>query len=403
MRQVVLIIVLIMAGACSGHDVRPYSPPDFPERGFLQSHRLTGSLQMQYPLSILAVQDYIYVLGSVGDTFVRIYDRVSGEFVRSAVRRGRGPGELLMPGNMYYDNETGTICIYDIRQMRLQKYAAGPDMEYTGSLDFGWTGNSIRNAWQITENISVVNGQTGMDAGKQGRLQLLSADNRIVGSWNMFPIGDKIQRRTYFNTVFTMSPDRTKLAEGTLFGAILETFDLREAGIAGHGCRMFYPPSIETRGGVVLDTPETVFGFPSLCSTDEYVYGVFINGKNPDDFNNISVFDWEGNEVATYETDCNVLRICCSSEDKGCLYAVAVTPDKDFCLVSFNLPDVASLGRCTQVDPILEANVEALSRAESGGGILCLKNPIPGDKWYHNCSTCRPDSYSVSTMAFCYR
>ena len=52
-------------------------------------------------------------------------------------------------------------------------------------------------------------------------------------------------------------------------------------------------------------------GFPSLCSTDEYVYGVFINGKNPDDFNNISVFDWEGNEVATYETDCNVLRICC--------------------------------------------------------------------------------------------
>ena len=56
-----------------------------------------------------------------------------------------------------------------------------------------------------------------------------------------------------------------------------------------------------------------------------------------------------------------------------------------------------------QSDPVLEANVEALSRAESGGGILCLKNPIPGDKWYHNCSTCRPDSYSVSTMAFCYR
>ena len=82
------------------------------------------------------------------------------------------------------------------------------------------------------------------------------------------------------------------------------------------GSRMFYPPAIETMGGVVLDTPETVFGFPSLgfpslCSTDEYVYGVFINGKNPDDFNNISVFDWEGNEVATYETDCNVLRICC--------------------------------------------------------------------------------------------
>ena len=65
---------------------------------------------------------------------------------------------------------------------------------------------------------------------------------------------------------------------------------------------MFYPPAIETMGGVVLDTPETVFGFPSLCSTDE---------KNPDDFNNISVFDWKGNEVATYETDCNVLRICC--------------------------------------------------------------------------------------------
>ena len=362
MRQVVLmIVVLIMAGACSDHDVKLYSPPDFPEQGFLQSHHLTGSLQMQYPISILAVQDYIYVLGSAGDTFVRIYDKVSGEFVGSAIRRGRGPGELLMPGNMYYDNEAGTVCIYDIQQMRLQKYAVGPDMEYTGSLDFGWTGNSIRNAWQISEHISVVNGQTGMDAGKQGRLQLLSADNRIVGSWNMFPVRDKIQRRTYFNTVFTMSPDKTKLAEGTLFGDILETFDLGDAGIVGRGSRMFYPPAIETKGGVILDTPETVFGFPSLCSTDEYVYGVFINGKNPDDFNNISVFDWEGNEVATYGTDCNVLRICSSYEDKGCLYAVAVTPDNDFCLVSFSLPDVVSSGRCIQSDPIFEANVRCVA------------------------------------------
>ena len=56
-----------------------------------------------------------------------------------------------------------------------------------------------------------------------------------------------------------------------------------------------------------------------------------------------------------------------------------------------------------QSDPILEANVEALSRAESGGGILCLKSPMPGDKWYHDCSTCRPGSYSVSTMALCYK
>ena len=35
--------------------------------------------------------------------------------------------------------------------------------------------------------------------------------------------------------------------------------------------------------------------------------------------------------------------------------------------------------------------------------LLCLKSPMPGDKWYHDCSTCRPGSYSVSTMALCYK
>lgn len=62
-----------------------------------------------------------------------------------------------------------------------------------------------------------------------------------------------------------------------------------------------------------------------------------IGGKNPNLFNNIYVFDWEGNEVVKYNTDCLVLRICATSEQPDKLYGIAFSEDKEFYLVSFSL------------------------------------------------------------------
>ena len=100
---------------------------------------------------------------------------------------------------------------------------------------------------------------------------------------------------------------------------------------------MFYPPAIEYQSGVTSPTEQTVFGFTSLCSTNEYIYGVFLGSKDMNDFDNISVFDWDGREVATFDTDCNVLRICCSDSEPGRIYAIAVSPENSFYLVSFDL------------------------------------------------------------------
>ena len=89
--------------------------------------------------------------------------------------------------------------------------------------------------------------------------------------------------------------------------------------------------------GTIQNTEETVWGFSALCATDERIYSVFIGDKNPNLFNNLSVFDWDGRELIKYNTDCLVLRICASTQEPNKLYGIAFSETHEFYLVSFSL------------------------------------------------------------------
>ena len=54
------------------------------------------------------------------------------------------------------------------------------------------------------------------------------------------------------------------------------------------------------------------------------------------------------------------------------------------------------------MDELFEANVEALTRNESGGQyVICVKGYVPGNKTYHLCSSCERIATGVTEMALC--
>ena len=335
----VVCVVLLFGVSCRKADTT-FSVPDFPKKGTIASNKINDTLLMTYPFEMFVTDNNIYVLAYVGGTFIQVYDKSDGHYVGSGAVMGRGPGELLAGVNMYYDSKSSTVSVYDNQSRKIVKYLIdekGSDLfVFQEERSFLGLINPIRKAWPLQDSTYLVNGQVGVEDGDMGRFQMVIGD-RLTGSWNSFPLDDMEQCWTFWTTATTISPDHMRFADGTLFGAILETFDVKDNRVTQRGCRMFYPPAIEYQSGVTSPTEQTVFGFTSLCSTNEYIYGVFLGSKDMNDFDNISVFDWDGREVATFDTDCNVLRICCSDSEPGRIYAIAVSPENSFYLVSFDL------------------------------------------------------------------
>ena len=120
----------------------------------------------------------------------------------------------------------------------------------------------------------------------------------------------------------SLSPDKKKLAVGTLWGGLLETFQISDQ-ITPVSTQCFHPIDVRIEAGAVQPTEQTVYGFTSLLAFNNRIYGIWIGDKNPNHPSAIVTFDWNGNGLSKYNTDCILLRMCKESEDSNRIYAVA--------------------------------------------------------------------------------
>ena len=60
----------------------------------------------------------------------------------------------------------------------------------------------------------------------------------------------------------TLSQDRRRFASITLFGEILEIYNLTERNIEKVVERVYSSPNIEFKNGVLWETDRTIWGFP---------------------------------------------------------------------------------------------------------------------------------------------
>lgn len=111
------------------------------------------------------------------------------------------------------------------------------------------------------------------------RFQLFSKGN-IEAEYNRFPVSETEKNPVFITASVSVSPDKRKMAVGTLFGGILEFFQLSD-DINISSTRYFYSPEVNFSGGSLLPTDQTVYGFSALCATDALLYSVLIADKDP--------------------------------------------------------------------------------------------------------------------------
>lgn len=329
-------IIFILASCVSSET---YAPPVFPVTKKMDSKLLSDGLIFHYPFDMFIDGDNIFVLALSGDTWLQVYNKNTGEHVGSFISKGQGPDEIITGSMLYYDQFSRSLAIYDETSVKLATYSISDKKEnlliLVSEKSFHKFDGVVRRAWSLRDNRYLVDGQLGGKLGVQKRFQLLSND-KVIKEFNEYTVTSEEEKLAFLSPNISLSPDKEKMAVGTLYGGVLELFDISE-NVRLKNIRKFYPPKLRNLSSAIRNTKETIWGFSTLCATNSKLYTVLIGGKDPNMLNNISVFDWNGEEQIRYETDCSVLRLCCSEEEPDRLYGIAVSDDKDFYLVSFDL------------------------------------------------------------------
>lgn len=342
MRKNILIVLLVGISlvffSCIKQE-RAYAPPVFPKTEKIQSTCLSEGLIINYPFDMFVSDRYIFVLALANDTWLQVYDKNTGEYVDGFITKGQGPGEIVTGLKLFFDAKTRTISIFDQSAMKLLFYHLNDDVlnliTFKGERALHNLNGVVRCAWLIQDSLLLIDGQIGKAVEGQKRFQLL-ADNRVIDEYNDFPVENVEEQLIFMSPLITLSPDKTKMAVGTLYGGLLESFNLTDK-IENVNVRRFYKPILQFQSGVIRNTEETVFGFSALCATNDKIYSVLIGNKDPNVFNNISIFDWNGREEKKYITDCNVLKLATCSEEPHKIYGIAFSDSREFYLVSFTL------------------------------------------------------------------
>lgn len=280
------------------------------------------------------VGDYLLLVYLGENQWLHVYDKTTGQHLKSAFFRGRGPSEIQgMVTRLSLDAKRENISLFDNRAEQLLTISVDSLMHGA----FRPT-TVVSDHFARADEVYPLAGDTlvfrlQLPADEDASRYFRFANDRVSARYFEYPVDDKeLAFRLYGDYRLTISPDQTKMAVGTLLGAILECFDLSE-GIAPVSRSYIREPFLNEERN--LDVNASGLGFVDLYGTNDRLYTVF-NGTGTMDFNNLTLFDWDGNPLSLHSTPYNLSKICVEP-DQSVLYAVAVDPEKGNFLVSFPL------------------------------------------------------------------
>lgn len=324
--------------SCDSHHTPVYQKPEFPTEADITTHILTDTALIAYPYDVCIDDSFLYVLSLVADQWVQVYDKNSGAWICSGIHEGQGPQEVISGTSLYFDKNTKLFYLYDQGQSKMITFSFDKkEKKFINiqQISLAETNGVVRMAWPLGADRYLTDGQQGENTKRMQRFLIYEKD-RLITQYDSFPIPETDKDLIFILAAKSLSPDKTKLAVGTLWGGSLETFQVSRQ-ITPISTRLFYPIDIRFVEGAIRPTEQTIYGFTSLLAFDHRIYGIWIGDKNPNHTSAIVTFDWEGNEIAKYNTDCILLRICKESEDSNRIYAIAASEEKGFYIVYFDM------------------------------------------------------------------
>ena len=326
---------------------KEFSPPIFEKWVKLKHTVIQDTLLLHRPEGIISFGKYIVLNTLTDEKNLHAYDKQTGEYLGGYVRQGQGPGEIATHCMCldYYKKEK-IITLLEENTNHCFIYAVNNDPEnlltfksknsFLSNRTVGF--ERLQDLYKIDENLYLSDSRIYPLTNNNQRFSLITETGEKTSEYNDFATDDLWAYSGYQRNI-SISPNRKKVVCATLNGAVLETFKVGDS-ITLINKKLFYPIILGyTKGGNVIPVDETILGFFDICTSDEYVFSIFIGTKERmTGFNNISVFNWNGDPVIRFETDIDLYYIC-YNEDDNFIYAVARKEDSEFILVKFDISE----------------------------------------------------------------
>ena len=290
MTSIAAAAAMLLSVSCSGPK---YRAPEFPVEREGRWEIISGNLYVR--VSDIWEYDSVLVVPSYDRQTkheLGIYSKQTGRLICSGINYGNGPGESLsgyrntsLDGGMmsYYDFEKGRALFVNIDSLMRGTYAYG---EQSLEIDNMILYMSNRSEYADTSS------------SRRFTLQEISTGKTVL-SYDYFPIEDD---------------------------AVLETYSIGVDSISRLYTGYFAEPEFDAVHLSLAENERTVLGFRDLYAENDRLYAVY-NGELISSaeaernsslvFNDIAVFDWDGNPQELIHTDYNIDRICYSARDNA--------------------------------------------------------------------------------------
>jgi hypothetical protein len=299
----------------------------------LRASELNRSAVLALPTSLRVIGDFIVVIDAASDSALHVFDRRTGEHVRSLGRRGKGPGEFYGAWSLEsgLDSAPG-VWVYDLplRRMTEVSLAHVPDRVVAGAMVRMADGAVLTEPFWLTPDTIVTLGFF-----RDSRLALFDrSGHRIGGLGSPAPEVAPNQPMQASQARLARHPAQPVLAVANRYVSRIEFIDLA----TGSTQSVSGPVSVNTdRHPVEMDR----FAYVDVSAMADRVVALF-SGRTTPEFgedavfgDRLHVFDWRGTFEGAFRLDADVLAIA-MDQDGAFVYALRHEPVP--AVVRFRLP-----------------------------------------------------------------
>ena len=310
----------------------------------LEGRSLVDPNVLGSPDDIVASSDRLLVADDKAEKPLLVFDRFSGDLLKSAGAFGSGPGEVS--GHSKLDVKTGKSegWVLDIIHQSLT-YVHLDTLVATGVLSprstrFGNSGGVVLNSAQMADGSILGWGVHPVEG-----LAMFDSSGAFEGAFGNAPPGaDNVSmaiRNHAWRQTLRTSPDAERLV-AAYYNA--DRLDIYDSGVLTHivnGPEFFEPVYIadETPGGQMLALqPDNRSGYIDVEVTEEFIYALY-SGKKRDETNRgtyFLVFDWTGRPMGRLNVSGSPSSMAVSADNSE-LYVIFKSPVPQ--IIRFEIPE----------------------------------------------------------------
>lgn len=344
-----LLGACLLVFGCSRSDSPRYEAIALEEARLLSGTVLGEPIRVSGVVDQRMMGDYIVMVCLHPEYRCILLDK-QGKIVSEFCPVGKGPGEAVVVMSVEPGERAGEVCVYDPQMQKqlffsLDSLVGGSSYAFRGEKSRQESGdvpmNQVWNLRRVESGLLFVGGNGIISSQRPERFVLTDRTGTPIGRFGDVPPGeDTIAMKVAFmQSRLTVSPDGTKLADGSSFGAILETFDLRDSIRLRSRAYFIEPDFPHDEVGRITAFDRLTFGFGAMASSDDRIYAVYNGTSDAKAMCHVAVFDWEGRLERLYKTQGRVAALCVDPDSANLLYAAVEDEAGEFRLVRFDLPE----------------------------------------------------------------